>query len=51
MTVGAFPVTSGPIQGSSNPYYTEITQGCGPGLHWVGRHRNRYGAWVSGHCV
>jgi len=51
MNVGACPVASGAIEGSSNPYYTKIAQDCGPGLHWVGRHRNRYGAWVPGHCA
>jgi hypothetical protein len=32
-------------------YLVEVAQGCGPGFHWVGKHRNRYGAWVLGHCA
>ena len=51
LTAEAFPASSGPIEAGTNPYYVEIAQGCGPGFHWVGKHRNRYGAWVPGHCA
>jgi hypothetical protein len=47
----ASPTSSGRAEAGSNPYYLEIAQGCGPGFHWVGKHRNRYGAWVPGHCA
>jgi hypothetical protein len=50
-TAGAFPYAPGRAEIGSTPYYQEVAQGCGPGFHWVGRHRNRYGAWVPGRCV
>jgi len=36
---------------SAASYLVEVAQGCGPGFHWVARHRNRYGAWVPAHCA
>ena len=39
------------VEAGAGPYFVEIAQGCGPGFHYVGRHRNRYGAWVPGRCV
>jgi hypothetical protein len=46
------PMSSGRAEAGTNAYSVEIAQGCGPGLHWVGKHRNRYdGAWVPGHCA
>jgi hypothetical protein len=50
-TAGAFPSVSNKMATGSNLYYREIAQGCGPGFHWVGKHRNRYGSWVPGHCA
>jgi hypothetical protein len=47
----AFPTASGWTEASTSPNYVEIAQGCGAGFHWVGKHRNRYGAWVPGHCA
>jgi len=38
-------------EAGSAPYFVEVAQGCGPGFHWVGKHRNRYGAWVPGRCA
>jgi hypothetical protein len=51
LTAEAFPALLGRMEAGTNPYSVEIAQGCGPGLHWVGKHRNRYGAWVPGHCA
>ena len=47
----AFPAVASRAETSAGPYFVEIAQGCGPGFHWVGRHRNRYGAWVPGRCA
>jgi len=51
MTISASLAGSLPRQAGAAPYLVEIAQGCGPGFHWVGKHRNRYGAWVPGHCA
>jgi hypothetical protein len=51
LSAKAFPASSDPTAAGARPYYLEIAQGCGPGFHWVGKHRNRYGAWVPGHCA
>jgi len=48
---GSNPIRPNRTEAGANPHYLEIAQGCGPGFHWVGRHRNRYGAWVPGHCA
>ena len=40
-----------PTETSGNPHYHDVSQGCGPGFHWAGKHRNRYGGWVPGHCA
>jgi hypothetical protein len=50
-TASAFPAGSVRTEAGSEGYLVEVAQGCGPGFHWVGRHRNRYGAWVPGHCA
>jgi hypothetical protein len=47
----ASPASPGRMEAGTNAYSVEIAQGCGPGHHWVGKHRNRYGAWVPGHCA
>jgi hypothetical protein len=49
--VYAFPAGSVGREPSAASYLVEVAQGCGPGFHWVGKHRNRYGAWVLGHCA
>jgi hypothetical protein len=51
LTAQAFSAGPGRIEAGSNPYISEIAQGCGPGFHWVDKHRNRYGGWVPGHCA
>jgi hypothetical protein len=51
LTAETSPAGSGRTEAGSKPYLVEIAQGCGPGFHWVGKHRNRYGAWVPGHCA
>jgi hypothetical protein len=51
LTASASPPRAMRLQADSVPYFVEVAQGCGPGFHWVGRHRNRYGAWVPGHCA
>jgi len=51
LTVCASPPGSVHREAGATPYLIEVAQGCGPGLHWVGKHRNRYGAWVPGHCA
>jgi len=48
---GTVPNVSSQIVSVSSRYRVEIALRCGPGYHWVGRHRNRYGAWVPGRCV
>jgi hypothetical protein len=47
----AFPAVASQTDIRASSYFVEIAQGCGPGFHWVGRHRNRYGAWVPGRCA
>ena len=47
----AYPAGSVASKAGTASYLVEVAQGCGPGFHWVGRHRNRYGAWVPGHCA
>jgi hypothetical protein len=49
--VSASPPGSVRSEAGTIQYLVEVAQGCGPGFHWVGRHRNRYGAWVPGHCA
>ena len=49
--ISASPAGSTRSEAGSVPYFVEVAQGCGPGFHWVGKHRNRYGAWVPGRCV
>lgn len=51
VAAAVFPSLESRTGGASNPYFVEIAQGCGAGFHWVGNHRNRYGAWVPGRCV
>ncbi len=51
LTAQAFSAGSIRPDAAANPYVVEAAQGCGPGFHWVGKHRNRYGAWVPGHCA
>lgn len=51
LTAQAFSGGPGRTEAGSNPYFVDAAQGCGAGFHWVGKHRNRYGAWVPGHCV
>jgi hypothetical protein len=51
VTVSASPAGSVGREAGAASYLVEVAQGCGPGFHWVGRHRNRYGAWVLGHCA
>ena len=49
--VSASPAGSVGREAAAASYLVEVAQGCGPGFHWVGKHRNRYGAWVLGHCA
>ena len=61
--IGLIGLTTIPVEGSAfsagsvgreagaPSYLVEVAQGCAPGFHWVGKHRNRYGAWVLGHCA
>jgi hypothetical protein len=49
--ISASPTGSIRSEAGSAPYFIEVAQGCGAGFHWVGKHRNRYGAWVAGRCV
>jgi hypothetical protein len=49
--ISASPAGAIRSEAGSAPYFVEVAQGCGPGFHWVGKHRNRYGAWVPGRCV
>jgi hypothetical protein len=51
MTASASPAGSVGREAGAASYRVEVAQGCGPGFHWVGKHRNRYGAWVLGHCA
>src|SRR5271166_1633443 len=51
ITAEALPAGSDRTEAGPNAYYQQVAQGCGPGFHWVGKHRNRYGAWVPGHCA
>src|SRR6266436_6074200 len=51
ITAEALPAGSGGTEAAPNQYYRQVAQGCGPGFHWVAKHRNRYGAWVPGHCA
>jgi hypothetical protein len=49
--ISAAPIGPTRSEAASAPYLVEVAQGCGAGFHWVGKHRNRYGAWVPGRCV
>jgi hypothetical protein len=49
--VAASPAGSVRNEAGAESYLVRVAQGCAPGFHWVGRHRNRYGAWVLGHCA
>jgi hypothetical protein len=61
--IGLIGLTIPPVAASASPagavrseagailYLVEVAQVCGPGFHWVGKHRNRYGSWVPGHCA
>ncbi len=49
--VSAFPAGSVRWDAGAASYLVEVAQGCGPAFHWAGKHRNRYGAWVPGHCA
>jgi hypothetical protein len=51
LTAQAFSAGPGRIEAASDPHISGIAQGCSPGFHWVGKHRNRYGGWVAGHCA
>jgi len=51
VTVFASPAGSVRREAGAIPYLVEVAQGCGPGFHWVGKHRNRYGAWIPSHCA
>src|SRR5271169_6492044 len=49
--VSASPAGSVRSEPGAASYLVEVAQGCAPGFHWVGRHRNRHGTWVLGHCA
>jgi hypothetical protein len=49
--VSAFPAELVRREAGAPSYLVEVAQGCGPGFHWLGKHRNRYGARVPGHCA
>jgi hypothetical protein len=49
--VAAFPAGSVRNEAGAASYLVRVAQGCAPGFHWVGRHRNQHGAWVLGHCA
>jgi len=42
-----------PVPYAAPPPYLAppVVRGCGPGRHWVPRHRTRSGRWVRGHCA
>lgn len=50
-TAGAIPAAAAQEQFAAKSLYQEVAQGCGRGYHWLGKHRNRYGRWVPGHCA
>jgi hypothetical protein len=50
-TAPAFPAGSIRMEPGAAPYLLEAAKRCAPGFHWVGRHRNRHGVWVPGHCA
>jgi hypothetical protein len=35
----------------SSDAIVRVAEGCGYGWHWVGGYRDRYGAWIPGHCA
>lgn len=37
-------------QAAPSPNIIEVDRRCGPGRHWIARHRNRAGHWIRGHC-
>jgi hypothetical protein len=48
----AAPMSAGPAMNSGTPSsIVEVDNRCGPHAHYVRRHRNHAGHWVSGHCV
>jgi hypothetical protein len=56
LTTMSVPLSASPAgsvgrEAGAASYLVQVAQGCGPGFHWVARHRNRYGAWVPGHCA
>jgi len=48
---GAAPLAAGKTGSGTAPAIEKVAEGCGPGWHWVGGYRNRWGNWVRGHCV
>jgi len=51
VTASAFPTGSIGREAGAASYLVKVAQGCAPGFHWVGKHRNRHGVWVLGHCA
>ena len=51
LPAGAAPLATGPIGSGPAPAIQKAAEGCGPGWHWVGGYRDRYGNWIRGHCV
>jgi hypothetical protein len=41
VAVSASPAGAARSEAGAIPYLVEVAQGCGPGFHWVGKHRNR----------
>jgi hypothetical protein len=46
----AVSVSTSRIEAAPSPNIVEVDRRCGPGRHWIHRHRNRAGHWVRGHC-
>ena len=44
-------ITAPPRSDAPRHNVEQIAHHCGPGHHWVARHKNHAGHWVSGHCV
>lgn len=41
---------AGRVEAAPSPPIVEVDRRCGPGRHYIRRHRNRAGHWVRGHC-
>ena len=50
-SASAVPLASAKATAGAPAAIEKVAEGCGPGRHWVGGYRNRYGNWVRGHCV